>query len=106
MSDERDVTQSDVVGGPVERQVRHDIAELGTLTGSRRSIAEICYALARSLDSDEVAAPASIARELAVRLAELERSVDAPEVSTGDRIVAAIADELAPRRRSIPPASA
>jgi hypothetical protein len=93
-------------GGPVERQVRLDIAEMGTLTGARRSIAEICYALARSLDSDELASPASVARELALRLADLERTAGGREVSAGDRIAADIADELAPRRRAVPSASA
>lgn len=106
MSDRPDVTQSDEPGGAVERQVRRDIAEMGVLTGANRSLAEICYALARALDDVELAAPASVARELATRLTDLERAAGGREVSEGDRIAAELADELAPRRRAIPPASA
>lgn len=62
---------------------------MGSLTGYRRSIAEVCYMLARELDSGEASAPAPIARELATRLAELSQT------STGrvSRV-----DELAQRR--------
>lgn len=101
-----DVTESDHRWGPVERQVRADIAEMGRLLGVRRSVAEVCYMLARQLDSGEPSAPASIARELLSRLAELDRVSDGREVSPGDRIVAQIADELAPRRRAVPQAGA
>lgn len=89
LSNDPDVTQSDAPPGPIERQVRLDIADMGVLTGARRSIAEICYALARELDSGELAAPAPVARELAQRLSEIERT------STGrvSRV-----DELAKRR--------
>ena len=93
-------------GGPIERQVRQDIAELGHLAGIRRSLAEICYALARQLDSPELTAPAPVARELATRLADLDSASEGREVSTGDRIAAELADELAPRRRASPQASA
>jgi hypothetical protein len=76
-------------GGLVERQVREDVAELGPLTGFRRSVAEICYALARQLDSGDLSAPAPVARELANRLADLDRS--------GGKRVSRV-DELAQRR--------
>jgi hypothetical protein len=101
-----DVTESDEACGAVERQVRRDIGEMGRLTGIRRSIAEVCYMLARQLDSGEPSSPASIARELVARLAELDRVSDGREVSPGDRIVAELADELAPRRRARPQAGA
>jgi hypothetical protein len=106
LSDDPDVTESDGRGGAIERQVRADIAEMGRLVGIRRSIAEICYMLARELDSGEVPGPAPVARELVARLADLDRVSEGREVSPGDRIVAQIADELAPRRRAIPQAGA
>lgn len=106
LSDGPQVTQSDDPGGPIERQVRSDIAEMGHLTGIRRSIAEVCYMLARQLDSGELPGPAAVARELLGRLADLDRISDGREVSPGDRIVAELADELAPRRRAVPAAGA
>ena len=106
LSDRRDVTESDGLWGPIERQVRSDVAEMGPLTGIRRSVAEVCYMLARQLDAGDLPGPAAVARELVARLVELDRVSDGREVSPGDRIVAQLADELAPRRRAVPPASA
>lgn len=101
LSDFLDVTDSDEPGGQVERQVRRDIAEMSGLTGVKRSTAEICYALAREIDSGEAGAPAQIAKQLVALLGELERGTTGAEVSRVDRIVADVADELAPRRRAI-----
>jgi hypothetical protein len=91
LSNAPDVAESDVDGGAIERQVRRDVVDMGALTGIRRSIAEICYALARELDSGELSAPGPVARELATRLAELERS-------SGGRV--SRVDELAKRREA------
>jgi hypothetical protein len=77
--------------GPVERQVREDIAALGPLTGIRPSIAEIAYALARVLDSGDVTAPAAIARELAARVQSLV-------VMTAGNRKESVVDQLAARR--------
>lgn len=82
--------------------MRADIAELGPLTGTRRSSAEICYALARYLDDlmgrPGTGGPAPVARELAARLAELELTSTGREGSHADALAAEVADELAPRR--------
>jgi hypothetical protein len=91
-------------GGSIERQVRVDIAEmsgLSGLTGTKRSTAEICYALARDLDSGAAGAPAALAKQLVTLMGDLERGATGAEVSQVDRIVADVADELAPRRRAI-----
>lgn len=39
--------------GPIERQVRADIAQLGPLDGAKATYAEIAYRLARALDVDD-----------------------------------------------------
>lgn len=105
-SDSTLVTQSDIdeftqSGGTVERQVREDIAEMSGLTGVKRSTAEICYALARELDSGEAGAPAQLAKQLVTLMSDLERGTKGREVSSVDAIVASVADELAPRRRAV-----
>jgi hypothetical protein len=89
------------VSGPVESQVRLDVAEFGELTGTQRTHAEIIYALARHLDAPDVGSPASVARELSARLNELAASAQGEEVSRADTLAADIKDELAPRRRPI-----
>lgn len=91
----------DVSHGSVERQVRADIAEMSGLTGIKRSTAQICYALAREIDSAEAGAPAQLAKQLVTLLSDLERGTQGVEVSRADRIVADVADELAPRRRAV-----
>ena len=85
----------------METQVRIDLEDLGELTGTQRTQAEIIYALARHLDSPDVGSPASVARELSARLNELVASAQGEEVSRADTLVADIKDELAPRRRPI-----
>lgn len=68
-----DITPSDIEDhGPVEREVRLYVTSLGTLTGVKAPIVEICYALARDLDTDGTPSRAAIARELATRLETLE----------------------------------
>jgi hypothetical protein len=102
LSDWPDVTESDVAqGGPIERRVRADIADMTGLTGVKRSTAEICYNLARELDSGESASAAALAKQLVTLLADLERGTQGREVSSVDAIVAGVADELAPRRRTV-----
>lgn len=58
--------------GPVERQVRADIAALVTAHPMGESLAEMSYALARTLDAGTDAV-ASVNRELRANLVELSR---------------------------------
>lgn len=64
--------------GPIERQVRADIAKLGDLDGARASYAEVAYRLARALDVDDTEGAtglAGAARELRAALDEIWRGV-------------------------------
>jgi hypothetical protein len=58
--------------GPVERQVRADVAALVTAHPMGESLAEMSYALARTLDAGTDAA-AAVNRELRANLVELSR---------------------------------
>ena len=82
--------------------MRADIADLGSLTGTRRSLAEICYALAHYLDDlmgkPGTGGPAPVAARLRELMTELELASEGREGSRVDALVAATRDELAPRR--------
>jgi hypothetical protein len=71
--------------GPVERQVRADIAALVTSHPMGEALAEMSYALARMLDAG-ADGPAAVNRELRANLVELSRLA----VDDGDEL----ADEL------------
>jgi hypothetical protein len=63
--------------GPVEEHVRADIATLITAHPMGESLAEMAYALARTLDEGAGLAVAAVNRELRANLVELARlSVD------------------------------
>lgn len=83
--------------GPIERQVREDVAELGRLTGSRRSYAEMAYRLARALDveGDEISSLSGSSRELRGCLAEIWKGVKVERPS--DRAVAGMAEPIGGR---------
>lgn len=79
------------VPGPIERQVRDDVAELGALSGSRRSYAEMAYRLARALDvdDDEISSLSGASRELRGCLGEIWKGVKVERPS--DQAVAGLA---------------
>lgn len=72
--------------GPVERRVRADIAALVTAHPMGEALAEMSYALARTLDEGAGLATAAVNRELRNNLIELSRLA----VDDGDTL----ADEL------------
>lgn len=60
--------------GPIERQVRADLADLGELLGTERSLAELAYRVARELDEGggpEGRQMAALSRELRLALQQL-----------------------------------
>lgn len=58
--------------GSVERQVRADVAALGTITHrTGDALAELAYALGRRMDNPEEKSPAQVSKELRLTLAEL-----------------------------------
>ena len=69
-----------VTAGPIERQVRHDIAGLGDLPGVTSSLAELAYRLAESLDSSDKLE----GRELAPVAAQLRATLEAIAEAVGD----------------------
>lgn len=79
------------VPGPIERQVRVDVGELETLTGARRSYAQMAYRLARALDvdTDEITSLSGASRELRAALDEIWKGVRVERPS--DRAVAGMA---------------
>lgn len=78
------------VPGPIERQVRADVGELDTLTGARRSYAQMAYRLARALDvdTDEITSLSGASRELRAALDEIWKGVRVERPS--DRAVAGL----------------
>lgn len=82
--------------GPVESKVREDVAVMGELTGTRGSLAEIAYTLARELDAGTAKmAVAAVARELRELLKALEGS-------SGDGAVAELVARLSAPVRNTP----
>lgn len=73
--------------GPIEQQVRNDIAGLGDLTGVGPSLAELAYRLAQSLDSSEklegreLAPVAAQLRETLKTIAEAVGEPDDPAIT-------------------------
>lgn len=82
------------VPGPVERQVRTDVAELDreVLSGQRRTFAEMAYRLARALDADEgeITSLSGASRELRSCLTEIWKGVHVERPS--DRAVQQLVD--------------
>lgn len=77
--------------GPIEHQVRADVAALGPLDGARASYAEVAYRLARALDLDSeegATGLAGAARELRAALTEVWKGVQVER--PGDRDIAAM----------------
>lgn len=77
--------------GPIEHQVRADIAALGPLDGARASYAEVAYRLARALDADSEEGATGLsgaARELRAALTEVWKGVRVER--QGDRDIAAM----------------
>jgi hypothetical protein len=70
---QRDLQAGPGEPGPVERQVRADIAALVTAHPMGEAIAEMSYALARTLDAGAGMAVAAVNRELRANLIELSR---------------------------------
>lgn len=68
------------MAGPIETQVRADIAALGELPGVTRSLAELAYRLAESLDSSDKLE----GRELAPVAAQLRATLEAIAEAVGD----------------------
>ncbi len=71
---------SELAPGPIEAQVREDIAALGDLPGITASLAELAYRLAESLDSSEKLE----GRELAPVAAQLRATLEAIAEAVGD----------------------
>lgn len=79
--------------GPVEARVRADIALLMTAHPMGESLAEMCYSLAKAMDSGPEMMRAALNRELRTNLIELARlGVDGDD-DLGDELSSPVRDE-------------
>ena len=78
--------------GPVERQVRADIAALVTAHPMGEALAEMSYALARVIDAGAGLAAAAVNRELRANLMELSRLASDDGDDLADELSAPVRD--------------
>lgn len=63
--------------GPVEKALRADVADMGELAGTERSVAQIAYVIAKAIDDcEDVKSLPNLSKELRLLVKQLDGLTD------------------------------